>query len=217
MALYLCSFKNITRSEGRSAVAAAAYRAGEKVTNRWDGVTHDYTKKQGVVHTEILLPPEAPAEYLFRDKLWNAVEAAEKSTNARLCRECLLALPTELNREQQIALVRDFVEQNFVALGMCADVAIHDPQGRESENPHAHILLTVRPINFCSPYALSTNAASGSRSLRWSTAASAAPRSAASPPPNFGTPPMRAGKRNTNTRPAEEKSGSRCRRRKRRA
>lgn len=147
MALYLCSFKNITRSEGRSAVAAAAYRAGEKVTNRWDGVTHDYTKKQGVVHTEILLPPEAPAEYLFRAKLWNAVEAAEKSTNARLCRECLLALPTELNREQQVQLVRDFVEQNFVALGMCADVAIHDPQGRESENPHAHILLTVRPIN----------------------------------------------------------------------
>ena len=147
MALYLCSFKNITRSEGRSAVAAAAYRAGEKVTNRWDGVTHDYTKKQGVVHTEILLPPEAPAEYLFRAKLWNAVEAAEKSTNARLCRECLLALPTELNREQQVQLVRDFVEQNFVALGMCADVAIHDPQSRNSENPHAHILLTVRPIN----------------------------------------------------------------------
>ena len=147
MALYRCSFQNITRSEGRSAVAAAAYRAGEKVTNEWDGVTHDFTKKQGVVHTEILLPPEAPAEYKSRSRLWNAVEASEKSTKARLCRECLLALPVELSREQQIQLVHDYVEQNFVALGMCADVAIHDPHKSGQSNPHAHILLTVRPIS----------------------------------------------------------------------
>ena len=111
MALYRCSFQNITRSEGRSAVAAAAYRAGEKVTNEWDGVTHDFTKKQGVVHKEILLPPGAPVEYSERSYLWNAVETSEKSTRARLCRECLLALPVELSREQQIHLVRDYVEQ----------------------------------------------------------------------------------------------------------
>ena len=147
MALYRCSFQNITRSEGRSAVAAAAYRAGEKVTNEWDGVTHDFTKKQGVMHTEILLPPEAPAEYKIRSRLWNAVEASEKSSRARLCRECLLALPVELSREQQIQLVHDYVEQNFVALGMCADVAIHDPHKSGQSNPHAHILLTVRPIS----------------------------------------------------------------------
>lgn len=147
MALYRCSFQNITRSKGRSAVAAAAYRAGEKVTNEWDGVTHDFTKKQGIVHTEILLPPEAPAEYKIRSRLWNAVETFEKSTKARLCRECLLALPVELSREQQIRLVHDYVEQNFVALGMCADVAIHDPHKSGQSNPHAHILLTVRPIS----------------------------------------------------------------------
>ena len=111
VALYRCSFQNITRSEGRSAVAAAAYRAGEKVTNEWDGVTHDFTKKQGVVHKEILLPPGAPVEYSERSYLWNAVETSEKSTRARLCRECLLALPVELSREQQIHLVRDYVEQ----------------------------------------------------------------------------------------------------------
>lgn len=98
MALYRCSFQNITRSEGRSAVAAAAYRAGEKVTNEWDGVTHDFTKKQGVVHSEILLPPEAPAEYKIRSCLWNAVEASEKSIRARLCRECLLTLLVELSQ-----------------------------------------------------------------------------------------------------------------------
>lgn len=147
MALYRCSFQNITRSEGRSAVAAAAYRASEKVTNEWDGVTHDFTKKQGIVHTEILLPPGAPVEYSERSYLWNAVETSEKSTRARLCRECLLALPVELSREQQIHLVRDYVEQNFVALGMCADVAIHDPHKSGQSNPHAHILLTVRPIS----------------------------------------------------------------------
>lgn len=167
MALYLCSFKNITRSEGRSAVAAAAYRSGEKLTNRWDGCTHDYTRKGGIEYTAILLPFNAPAAYADRSVLWNAVEQAEKSSRCRLCRECVLALPVELTLDQQIELVKAYVQQNFVDAGMCADIAIHNPvktdtQGRPLDaqgkptsdpaqfqhlNPHAHILLTVRPMD----------------------------------------------------------------------
>lgn len=145
MAIYLCSFRNITRSQGRSAVAAAAYRSGQKLTNRWDGCTHDYARKGGVVYTAVLLPPNAPAAWSDREALWNAVETAEKSSRCRLCRECIVALPREFSRAQQIALAEQYVKENFVAAGMCADLAIHDPG--QGGNPHAHILLTVRPLD----------------------------------------------------------------------
>ena len=93
MAIYHCSIKITSRGKGKSAVAAAAYRAAEKITNEYDGVTHDYTRKGGVVHTEILLPDNAPAEYQDRAVLWNAVEKIEKAKNAQLAREIELALP----------------------------------------------------------------------------------------------------------------------------
>ena len=124
-------------------MAAAAYRSGEKLVNEWDGLTHDYTRKGGVVHTEIMLPSHAPPEFADRSTLWNSVEQIEKSSTAQLAREIEVALPVELSRAEQLALVRSFVQDNFVSAGMCADFAIHD---KGTGNPHAHILLTIRPI-----------------------------------------------------------------------
>lgn len=144
MAIYHCSIKIISRGKGKSAVAAAAYRAGEKITNDFDGVTHDYTRKGGVVHTEILLPDHAPAKYKDRATLWNAVEETEKAKNAQLAREIELALPQELTREQGISLVRAYVKAQFANEGMCADICVHDTGGG---NPHAHVMLTMRPFD----------------------------------------------------------------------
>ena len=124
-------------------MAAAAYRSGEKLVNEWDGLTHDYTRKGGVVHVEIMLPSHAPPEFQDRSTLWNSVEQIEKSSTAQLAREIEVALPVELSRAEQLALVRSFVKDNFVDAGMCADFAIHD---KGTGNPHAHIMLTIRPI-----------------------------------------------------------------------
>jgi len=144
VAIYHLSIKIISRGIGKSAVAAAAYRAGELITNEKDGVTHDYTRKGGIVHTEILLPTNAPAEYSDRAVLWNAVERIEKAKNSQLAREIEIALPKELTAVQNRSLVREYVKQHFVEKGMCADIAIHDTG---EGNPHAHIMLTMRPFN----------------------------------------------------------------------
>ena len=143
MAIYHCTCKIISRGQGRSAVGAAAYRSGEKLYNEYDGIEHDYTKKGGVVYSEIMLCENAPKEYQDRKTLWNAVEQIEKSSKAQLAREYEVALPVELSREEQIKLVRDFAKENFVDNGMCVDFSIHD---KEDGNPHAHIMLTTRPI-----------------------------------------------------------------------
>ena len=126
-----------------SAVGASAYRSGEVLKNEYDGITHDFTRKRGIVHTEILLPPHAPPDFADRSTLWNSVEKIEKSKNSQLAREIEVALPIELDREQQIQLVRNYVQKNFVSVGMCADIAIHD---KKTGNPHAHIMLTMRPL-----------------------------------------------------------------------
>jgi hypothetical protein len=143
MAIYHCHCKIISRGQGRSAVGAAAYRSGEKLKNEYDGIEHDYTKKGGVAYSEIMLCENAPKEYQDRATLWNAVEQAEKGSRAQLSREYEVALPVELSREEQIHLVRDFAKENFVDKGMCVDFSIHD---KEDGNPHAHIMLTTRPI-----------------------------------------------------------------------
>ena len=137
--IYHCNIKVISRGKSKSAVAAAAYRAGEKITNEFDGMTHDYTHKGGVVHTEILLPDHAPARYTDRAVLWNEVEKIEKAKNAQLAREIEISLPRELTREKSISLVREYVKRHFVAAGMCADICLHDTGGG---NPHAHIMLS---------------------------------------------------------------------------
>ena len=114
MAIFHLSLKIISRGKGKSAVAAAAYRAGEKITNEYDGICHDYTKKRGIVHTEIMLPGHAPVEYLDRSTLWNAVEKVESNRNSQLAREVELALPVELSLEQNISFVREYVRLTFV-------------------------------------------------------------------------------------------------------
>ena len=143
MAIYHCTIKIISRSKGMSAVGASAYRSGEILKNEYDGITHDFTRKRGIVHTEILLPSHAPPDFAERSTLWNAVEKIEKSKNSQLAREIEVALPVELDREKQIQLVREYVQSNFVSVGMCADIAIHD---KKNGNPHAHIMLTMRPL-----------------------------------------------------------------------
>ena len=143
MAICHIPIKIIQRSKGKSAVAAAAYRSGTKLTNEWDGRTHDFSHKRGVVHAEILLPPHAPPSFSDRSILWNSVEQIEKARDSQLAREIEAALPRELTREQQLALVRAYVKDNFVDAGMCADFALHD---KGDGNPHAHIMLTVRPL-----------------------------------------------------------------------
>ena len=144
IAIYHCNIGIVSRGKGKSAVAAAAYRSGEKITNEWDGMTHDYTRKRGVVHTEILLPPHAPPSFSDRSTLWNSVELYEKAGNAQLAREIDAALPIELSREEQIRLVREYCSSQFVSRGMCVDFAIHDT---DSGNPHCHIMLTMRPLD----------------------------------------------------------------------
>ena len=144
MAIYHLEAKVVGRGAGRSAVAASAYLSCSRLYNDYDGIQHDYTKKQGLVWQEVFLPEYAPQEWQDREKLWNAVEEVETAKDSRLAREFVVALPIELNREEQIELLQEFVREQFVADGMCADAAIHDTDGH---NPHAHILLTVRPLD----------------------------------------------------------------------
>ena len=144
MAIYHLEAKVVSRGAGRSAVATSAYLSCSRLYNDYDGIQHDYKRKQGLVWQQIFLPEYAPQEWQDREKLWNAVEEVETAKDSRLAREFVVALPIELSREQQIELLQDFIREQFVADGMCADAAIHDTDGH---NPHAHILLTVRPLD----------------------------------------------------------------------
>ena len=144
MAIYHLEAKVVGRGAGRSAVAASAYLSCSRLYNDYDGIQHDYTKKQGLVWQQVFLPEYAPQEWQDREKLWNAVEEVETAKDSRLAREFVVALPIELSREQQIELLQEFIRGQFVSDGMCADAAIHDTDGH---NPHAHILLTVRPLD----------------------------------------------------------------------
>ena len=144
MAIYHLEAKVVSRGTGRSAVAASAYMSCSRLYNDYDGIQHDYTRKQGLIYNKVFLPPMAPAAWQDRAALWNAVEEAEKTKDSRLAREFVVALPKELDGNGWTDLLSEFVQENFVADGMCADAAIHDTDGH---NPHAHILLTVRPLN----------------------------------------------------------------------
>ena len=146
MAIYHLEAKVISRGTGRSAVAASAYLSCSKILNDYDGVQHDYTRKKGLVWQEIFLPEFAPSEWKERGVLWNAVEENEKTKDSRLAREFVVALPIELSEAQWEKLLSDFISDTFVADGMCADVAIHNPYP-PGHNPHAHIMLTVRPLD----------------------------------------------------------------------
>ncbi|TKD18356.1 molybdopterin-guanine dinucleotide biosynthesis protein MobA [Rhodobacter capsulatus] len=147
MAIYHLRATMISRSAGRSATAAAAYRVGERIEDHRTGLTFDYRARGGVDHVETLAPAHAPAWVQDRAALWNAVEAAETRKNSQVAREIRVALPAELNHGQRVELVREFCQREFVARGMVADIALHAP-GREGDdrNHHAHILLTTREI-----------------------------------------------------------------------
>jgi hypothetical protein len=173
MAMYHLSVKIIGRSSGRSSVAAAAYRAGERITNERDGLTHDYThrrdtlnavayrsggryefegetydftNKKGVVHSEIILPENSPEEFADRATLWNAVERAEKRHDSQLAREVEISLPKELNLEQQVELTREYIKENFVNKGMIADFSIHH-SGHEHSEPNEFQDEPIKPYN----------------------------------------------------------------------
>ena len=147
MAIYRFEAKVVTRSAGRSAVAAAAYRAGDKLQDERYQKLHDYTRKGGILHKEILAPDQVPEWVSDRGRLWNAVEAKERRKDAQLAREMILALPRELDPGQQRELVAGFVNDNFVARGMVADVSLHLSHASDGgDQPHAHVLLTTREI-----------------------------------------------------------------------
>ena len=141
MSIYHCSVKIISRAEGRSAVAAAAYRSGEKLCYEETGLVHDYSRKGGVVMSEIILPNNAPKRLSDRATLWNDVQSVEKRKDAQLAREVEVAFPVEMSRDEQIECVRSYIMENFVSKGMIADWALHD---KGDGNPHAHIMLTMR-------------------------------------------------------------------------
>jgi hypothetical protein len=173
LAIYHLHVSIVSRSKGRSSVAAAAYRSAEKLKSEKDGITHDYTpqksdllaaaayrsggkleneqegiihdftRKRGVIHSEIILPDNAPRDFADRATLWNAVEKTERRHDAQTARDIDVALPVEFSREEQLEIMRDYIRENFVKRGMCADFAIHD---KGDGNPHAHILLTTRHV-----------------------------------------------------------------------
>lgn len=142
MAIYHCRIQVIGRSAGRSAVSASAYRSGTKILDNENGILNDYTRKKGVIHSEIMLCKNAPVEYMDRAILWNSVHKIEKNKNAQLAREIEVALPKEFDTQTQIEVTREYVK-NFVDEGMCADWSLHN---KNDGNPHVHIMLTMRPI-----------------------------------------------------------------------
>jgi ATP-dependent exoDNAse (exonuclease V) alpha subunit len=156
MAIFLLSAKIISRAKGQSVIASAAYRAGERLLDPNRLTDHDYTARNGIEHTQIMAPDYAPDWVQVLDKskesetrqlLWQRVEEIERKKNSQLAREVLVALPHEINRQQRIDLVRDFVARNFTSRGMVADVALHVPTGNDNpKNFHAHLLLTMRDV-----------------------------------------------------------------------
>lgn len=148
MALFHFSVTQVKRSAGQSAIASAAYRAGERLYSDRYGEYSDYTHKGGVACSEILLPPQAPKEYQDRQTLWNALEAAERGKDAQLAYSFDIALQNEFSLEENVALARQFLLENFISRGMVADFAIHQPDKEDGgiPNPHFHVLCPIRPI-----------------------------------------------------------------------
>ena len=154
MALFHFSVTQVRRGAGQSIIASAAYRAGERLYSEYYGETNDYTRKGGVIYTEILLPPHAPELYRDRATLWNAVEKSEKHPKAQLAYSFDIALQSELTMEENITLAREFVQTNFITKGMIADLAVHIPDKEGGlANPHFHVLTTMRPLNLDGTFA----------------------------------------------------------------
>ena len=149
MALYHFSVKQVSRGKGQTVVNSAAYISGQKLYNDYYGQTHDYTKKSGVVFTEILTPEYVPERLSDRETLWNEVEQTEKSKRAQLAYSFDIALQNELTLDENIELAREFCREQFVARGMIVDLAVHEGKSKnedEPDNPHFHVLAPIRPI-----------------------------------------------------------------------
>ena len=148
IALFHFHVTQIKRSAGQSAVAAAAYRAGEKLHSEYYGEGSDYTRKGGVICSEILLPPHAPSSFSDRETLWNAVENVERGKKAQLAYSFDIALQNEFPMEENISLARQFLLENFVSRGMVVDFAVHCPDKGDGgiSNPHFHVMCPIRPI-----------------------------------------------------------------------
>ena len=144
MSIYHLHAQVISRKAGRSSVAAAAYRAAQKLIDKLTGLIHDFTRKRGVDFSLVMLPPNAPSRFSDRSVLWEEVEKIEKRKDAQLARELNIALPIELPHEAQIELAKQFVQDTFVKAGMCADLNVHD---LDSGNPHFHVMLTTRDVD----------------------------------------------------------------------
>ena len=137
----------VSRGKGNSAVAAAAYQSGERLYSERDHRTKKYHKDAGeVVYSEVMLPPNAPPEYADRNILWNAVEEAEPNWNSQLARRLVITLPIELSMEDNIAMVTEHCQKEFLEKGMVVDLCVHDPVP-PGHNPHAHVMLTMRPMD----------------------------------------------------------------------
>lgn len=148
MAIYHFSAKIISRANGSSALAAAAYRSASRLHDQRLDRHHDFSNKAGVVHSEVLLPDGTPEGWRDREALWNAVEAVEVRKDAQLAREVEFAIPRELDQAEGIRLARDFIEREFVARGMVADLNVHWDIGADAEaKPHAHVMLVLREVN----------------------------------------------------------------------
>ena len=147
MAIYHFSAKVISRANGSSAVASAAYRSASELSDQRLGRSHDFSNKTGVIHSEVILPQGAPERLNDRTTLWNEVEAGEKRKDAQLAREVEFSIPRELNEKQGIALARDFVKEQFVKRGMVADLNVHWDKAKDgSPKPHAHVMLSMRDV-----------------------------------------------------------------------
>ena len=148
IALFHFHVTQIKRSAGQSAVAAAAYRSGEKLHSEYYGEDSDYTRKGGVICSEILLPPQAPPSFSDRETLWNAVEKVERGKRAQLAYSFDIALQNEFSMEENIELARRFLLEQFVSRGMVVDFAVHSPDKEDGgiQNPHFHVMCPIRPI-----------------------------------------------------------------------
>jgi Ti-type conjugative transfer relaxase TraA len=145
MAIYHFSAKVISRANGSSAVASAAYRSASRLNDERLDRAHDFTNKSGVVHSEILAPEGSPQRWQDRTTLWNEIEAGEKRNDAQLAREIEFAIPREFDQTQGVELARDFVQREFVDRGMVADLNVHWDTGRDGlPKPHAHVMLSMR-------------------------------------------------------------------------
>ena len=149
IALYHFHVTQIKRSAGQSAVASAAYRSGEKLHSEYYGEDSDYTKKGGVICSEILLPPHAPPSFSDRETLWNEVEKAERGKKAQLAYSFDIALQNEFSMQENIELARQFLLEQFVSRGMVVDFAVHSPDKEDGgiSNPHFHVMCPIRPMD----------------------------------------------------------------------